>query len=302
MLSNLSIIFKKYSVPALFFILGLLLFITGITGDQNIMFQLSSVLMFLAGALSVVYSSGAFKTTILYIFGALAGIAGLATLVLSYNSVSETSTYNANYTLCRGKSISNLDDIRFIQKAYAEKHGVYAKDWETLVEFVKTGTVPFVESEGVVPGRKISEQERDYLIRFGLYKKGQAIDFNMTEKEAYFLSKSATCPDDLKGFKRDTIQKSLLEMRFMNKAYTEGRMKAGYGKFYADSLPYIPLSGARRMWKLETKDSIQVGESFLPAMKISGKIPFAKTQGKEDEEMSLGSLTSQDLIGSWEEN
>lgn len=302
MFSNLSIIFKKYSVPALFFVLGFLLFITGIKGEQNMMFQLSSVLMFLAGALSVLYSSGKFKATLLWIFGGLAGIAALVTFVLSYNSVEETSTYNKNYLLCRGKSIANLEDIRFIQKAYAEKNGVYAKDWETLVDFVKNGTIPFVESEGVVPGRKINEQERDYLIRFGLYKKGQAIDFNMTEKEAYFLSKSPICPEDLKNFKRDTVQRSLLVMRFQNQAYTEGRIKAGYGKFYADSLPYIPLSGGKRMWKLETNDSLKIGEDILPAMKISGKIPFAKIQGKEDEELTLGSLTSQDLIGSWEEN
>jgi hypothetical protein len=302
MFSNLSILFKKYSVPGLFFILGFLLFLTGVTGDQNMMFQLSSVLMFLAGALSVVYSSGAFKTTLLYIFGGLAGLAAVATFILSYNSVEDTATYNSNYLLCRGKSIANLEDIRFIQKAYAEKNGVYAKDWETLVEFTKNGTVPFIESEGVVPGRKVTEQERDYLVRFGLYKKGQAIDFNMTEKEAYFLSKSPICPDELKSFKRDTVQRSLLEMRFKNKAYTEGRMKAGYGKFYPDSLPYIPLSGAKRMWKLETKDSLLIGTDVFPAMKISGKIPFAKIQGKDDEEISLGSLTSQDLIGNWEEN
>jgi hypothetical protein len=302
MLSNLSIIFKKYSVPALFFVLGFLLFLTGVTGDQNMMFQLSSVLMFLAGALSVMYSSGTFKSTLLYIFGGLAGLAAIATFVLSYNSVEETSTYNANYALCKGKSIANLEDIRFVQKAYAEKNGAYAKDWETLVDFVKNGTVPYVESEGVVPGRKITEQERDYLVRFGLYKKGQAIDFNMTEKEAYFLSKMPNCPEDLKTFKRDTVQRSLLVMRFQNKAYTEGRMKAGYGKFYPDSLPFIPLSGGKRMWKLETKDSLQMGDSYVPAMKISGKIPFAKIQGKEDEEMTLGSLTSPDLIGNWEEN
>lgn len=302
MFGNLSLYFKKFSVPALFFIIGLLLFIAGVKGQQNTMFMLSSVMMFLAGALSILYSSGAFKTTLLYIFGGLAGVAAIATFVLSYNSVDETATYNKNYALCRGKSIANLEDIRYIQKAHAEKFGRYANTWEELVEFAKTGTVPYVESEGVVPGRKISEAERDYLVQFGLYKKNQAIDFNMTEKEAYFLSKWTNCPVDLKGFKRDTVQRSILEMRFQNKAYIDGRMKAGFGKFYPDSLPYVPLSGAKRMWKLETVDSLVVGEDKVPAMKISGKIPFAKIQGKEDEELSLGSLTSPDLIGSWEED
>ncbi|MFN5911987.1 MAG: hypothetical protein ACK45H_11670 [Bacteroidota bacterium] len=301
MFSNLPLYFKKFSVPVLFFIMGLLLLFAGIKGEQNSMFLLSSLMMFLAGALSIVYSSGVLSIKVLYILGASAGAASLVIFVLSYNSVDETATYNKNYALCRGKSIANLEDIRYIQKAHAERFGRYAKTWEELVAYTKTGTVPFVVSEGVVPGRKITEAERDYLIQFGLYKANQAIDFNMTEKEAYYLSKWANSPEDLKGFKRDTVQRSLLEMRFKNKAYVDGRMKAGYGKFYPDSLPYVPLSGASRKWKLETVDSLQIGEDKLPAMKVSGKIPFAKIQGKADEELWMGSLTAPDIIGSWEE-
>jgi hypothetical protein len=301
MFSNLSIIFKKYSVPGLFFIMGVVLFITGATGEQNTMFMISSIMMFMAGALSILYSTGTFKSTLLYLFGGLAGVAAIATLYLSFNSVKDTSTYMKNYELCKGKSIRNLEDIRFVQKAYAEKNGVYAKDWETLIDFVKNGTVPYVESEGSVPGRRINEAERDYLIQFGLYKKGQAIDFNMTEKEAYYLSKWANCPEDLKGFRRDTIQRSLYDMKFKSQAYVDSRIKAGYGKFYADSLPLIPFTGGREKWKMETQDSLMIGEDRMPAMMVSGKIPFAKIQGTATEELSFGTLSSPDLIGNWED-
>lgn len=301
MTGNLSLLFKKYAVPFLFFTIGVVMFITGITGKQNTMFMLASVLMFLAGMLSILYSSGEFKRTLLYIFGGVAGAAAIATIVLSYTSVDETMTYQANYTMCKGKSIRNLEDIRYAQKAYFEKNGTYAKDWETLVEFIKTGTVPFVESEGVVPGRKINEAERDYLVQFGLYKKGQAIDFNMTEKEAYYLSKWANAPEDLKGFRRDTVQRSLLEMKFNNKSYVDSRLKAGFGKFYADSLPYIPLTNAKRMWTMEVNDSIMMGDERVAALKVHGKIPYAKIKGTADEDLFFGSLTSPDLVGNWED-
>lgn len=301
MFSNLSIIFKKYSVPALFFVMGVVLFISGATGNQNTMFMVSSIMMFLAGALSILYSTGTFKSTLLYLFGGLAGLAAIATLYLSFNSVKETSVYMENYELCRGKSIRNLEDIRFIQKAYAESNGVYAKDWATLIDFAKNGTVPYVESEGSVPARRINEAERDYLVQFGLYKKGQAIDFNMTEKEAYYLSKWPNCPEDLKAFRRDTLQRSLYEMKFTSTSYVESRMKAGHGKFYADSLPFIPFTGGREKWKLETLDSLMIGEDRMPAMMVSGKIPFAKIQGTDTETLSFGTLSSPDLVGSWEE-
>ena len=175
MFGNFSIGLKKYSVPVLFFILGILLFYAGISGKQNMTFMISSVMMFVAGVMSILYSSGSFKSVVLYIFGGVAGVAAIATLVLSYKSVKDTATYNKNYQLCRGKAIRNLEDIRTIQKAYAEKNGKYSKTWEELVAFAKVGTVPFVISEGVVPGRKITEAERNFI-----YKDNRPIDINLS--------------------------------------------------------------------------------------------------------------------------
>lgn len=298
--SNLSILFKKFAVPTLFFVLGLILLITGFKSNQDKMFMIAAVMMFLAGLLSILYSSGEFKRTLLYIFGGIAGVAAIATYILSFKSVSDTAKYNADYALCRGKSIRNLDDIRYAQKAYLEKNGTYAADWETLINFIKTGTVPVVDASGVVPDRKITEEERDYLVQFGLYKKGDAIDFKMNEKEAYYLSKRPNIATDLVGFRRDTIQRSILDMKFKSPAYVDSRMKAGYGKFYADSLPYIPFSNGKRMWKLETS-IIESGEEKIPTLKISGFIPFAKIQGTPDEELSFGTLSANDLVGNWED-
>mgnify|MGYP006142569111 CR=1 FL=1 len=299
MFSNISLLFKKYAVPSLFFVLGVILFIAGISSKQDAMFMIASVMMFLAGLLSILYSSGEFKRTLLYIFGGVAGVAAIATYILSFKSVSDTAKYNADYALCRGKSIRNLDDIRYAQKAYMEKYGTYAADWETLVDFVKNGTVPVVDAAGVVPDRKITEEERDYLIQFGLYKKNQAIDFKMNEKEAYYLSKRQNAAVDLVGFKRDTIQRSLLEMKFKSPAYLDNRLKAGFGKFYADSLPYIPFTKGK-MWVLETSQVVN-GEDTISTLKINGFIPFAKIQGTPDEELTFGSLSANDLVGNWED-
>lgn len=294
--SNPSVLIKKYSVPVLFFAFGITLLIAGIKGKQDSMFMMASVLMFIAGFLSILYSSGKLKPSLLYIIGIVAGIAALVTMYFSYDSVKDTNQYNQNYVACKNEAIQNLSDIRFAQKAYAEINGVYAKDWETLVKFIETGTVPYVESVGVVPSRKMTPEESKYI-----YKDNRPIDINMTEKEAYKLSKSPIAPEDLKGFKRDTIQVSLLQSKFLTKSNTESRKNAGLKKFKPEVLPYIPYTNGKKMWKMETKDSVQVGDEIFPAITVYGEIPFAKIQGTANEKISFGKLTSNETAGSWED-
>lgn len=300
MFSNLSVVLKKYSIPALFFILGIMMLVIGVSQNQGSMFMMAAVLMFVAGILSIMYSSGKFKAGIIYILGIGAGIAAAITLYFSYVSVEETSTYNANYVKCKNLAKQNLEDIRYIQKAYAEANGKYADNWEDLLDFVKNGTVPFVETEGSVPSRRVTPEENKFL-----YTNNPPIDNNMTEEEAYRLSKWKNGPmweTDFKNFRRDTVQISLYKSKFQNKSYISSRAKAGFYKFSADSLPYIPFTGAREKWKIETKDSVQVGEAILPAIKVSGMIPFANIKGKNDdkEEMFFGNLSTNDVSGSWE--
>ena len=274
--------------------------VIGVSKNQGSMFMMAAVLMFVAGILSIAYSSGKIKSGVLYILGAAAGVAAIITLYYSYVSVEETSRYNENYKKCKSLAKQNLEDIRFIQKAYADANGKYASTWEELVEYAKNGTVPFIDAEGVVPTRKITPEENKFL-----YTNNPPIDNNMTDEEAYKLSKWKNGPRweaDFKNFKRDTIQKSLYKTKFESKSYKASRLKAGFHKFSADSLPYIPFTGARTKWLLETKDSIQVGEAILPAVKVSGEIPFANIKGKNDnkEEISFGALTTNDTSGSWE--
>ncbi len=291
---------KKYSVPALFFIVGLVLLIVGITKEQDGMFMMASVLLFIAGGLSVVFSSGTFKTGVLYIFGIAAGIAGIFTVVMSYKSVKDTSTYNENYAFCKSISKQNLEDVRYIQKAYADKNGKYLPTWDDVEDFVKNGTVPFVETQGVVPNRKITPEENKFL-----YTGNPPIDNNMTEDEAYRLSKWTAGPNyqaDFSNFKRDTVQVSLMKYKFAGKTYIESREKAGFGPFNADSLRYIPFTGGRETWTMEVLDSVKMGETSFPAIKVYGEIPFASIKGKngDREEMYFGSLKTSDTEGSWE--
>jgi hypothetical protein len=293
MTNNFSVLFKKYSVPVLLLTLGIALLIVGVTKEQGSMFMLSSVLMFIAGGLSLLYSSGKMKTLFLVIFGVLAGIAGIVMLSISWDEVStEIKTQNRNELLSKTAK-QNLEDVIYIQKEYQEKNGVYAGTWDDLTDFVKNGTVDYVFVEGSVPGRKLKPEERDFL-----YNDNRPLDFNMTELEAYRLSQWSNNPNssDFKGFRRDTIQVSLIESKFESRSYLEARKLSGVGSFYPDSLRYIPMTKGEEEWTLQTLDSLMLADSTTaPAIKVDGILPFTM------KEMFFGSLTSpNELGGSWE--
>ena len=115
-MSNLSLVFKKYSIPAIFLILGIVLFVIGAKNNQGSTFMISSIMMFLAGGMSVLFSSGKMKSKILLGFGALAGIAAIYTLYASYATVGEAIEHEEKYKAIKAESRQNLEDVRYIQK------------------------------------------------------------------------------------------------------------------------------------------------------------------------------------------
>ena len=293
MTNNFSVLFKKYSVPVLLLILGIVLLIVGVSNSQGSMFMLSSILMFIAGGLSLLYSSGKMKTLFLVIFGVLAGIAGIVMLSISWGEVSTEMARQDRNKLLNTTSKQNLEDIIYIQKQFQEKNGLFAGSWDEVTDFVKNGEVDYVFAEGSVPGRKLKPEERDFL-----YSDNRPLDFNMTEVEAYLLSKWDLNPNaaDFKGFKRDTIQVSLLESKFESRSYLEARKLSGVGTFHPDSLRYVPMTKGKTEWSLQTIDSLELADGTkAPAIRVEGILPFTKKK------MFFGSLTSpNELGGSWE--
>lgn len=305
MTSKLAILIKKFSIPAIFFIVGIIMVIFGIKNAQDTMFMMAAIMMFAAGGISVLYSSGKLKPGLVYIIGIGAGVAAIFTLAMSWKSVKDTNTYNKNYEMCKSLSIQNLQDIRFVQKAYMEKHGKYIDNWDDLVDYTKNGKVPHVKQLGLVPDTFLIKAEYDHLVSLGLEKKGAAFQDNrMTEVQAYALSKWPEGPrfdNYFKGFVRDTIEVSILETKFKNQSYADSRESAGFPTFSADSLPFIPFTGAREKWNLEVADSVMMGDASVPAIHVYGTMPFSNVQGKANESISFGKLTSNETSGSWEE-
>lgn len=294
---NISVILKRYSVPTIFLVLGVLLLTVAFKENQTTEFKLSGILILVGAIISFLSSSGLINALTSKIIGVLSLVISSVLLYFSYSSVDKTIEYQENYKACKAESIRNLSDIRTAQKAYFENYNTYAASWEELVKFINTGTVNSVVAEGEKPSRRITEAERNFL-----YKDSRAIDNNMTDQEAYLLSKSKICPDDLKGFKRDTIKVSFIKTTFTeNISYMKERRENGYGKFVPENLKYIPFTNRKSEWKIKT-DKVVIGVDSVSTVRIEGVIPYTKIVGsKKKETMFIGKLEMSDLSGSWEE-
>lgn len=293
--SNFSMIIRKFAAPLIFTVLGLIVLIYGFTTNQDGTFILASVFLFAAALISMLYSSGKVKPAILNIVGIVAGLAALFTIYMSWTSVKKSEHYREIQKLTELKAQQNLADIRFIQKNCAEATGKYASNWEEFISYAKEAKMQYIDAKGSVPGRRLSPEESRYI-----YKDNRPQDNNMTEEEAYILSKWTEGPNyaEFASFIRDTTYVSLLETKFGSASYVDTRMINGLGAFSLDSLPYIPWT--KEKWTIETRDSVLVGDQKFPAIRVSGKLPFAKIEGAKRPEIYFGNLTSNETGGSWE--
>lgn len=292
---NLGVIMKKFAVPGIFSILGLTVLYVGISTKQDAMFMMSAVFLFVAALLSFLYSTGKVKTSVITLLGIVAGIAAGVTMAISVVSVMRTQEYLDNYELSKKMAQQNLSDIRFIQENFAKKNGRYAKTWDEFKAYAETATVEHVIAEGTVPLMPLTQEQSR-----AIYGDNRPVDNNMTELEAYKLSKLPICPPELKGFRRDTVYLNMVKVKFNNDVERANRKKQGFEPFSIEKLPIIPMSGGKQ-WKLETRDSVAVGgDTKIPTIRVSGMLPFGQVEEAKKEEISFGNLATGDNDGSWQ--
>ena len=78
--------------------------------------------------------------------------------ILVFNSVNGHIKFEENAKLRIKENIQKLKDLREIQKGYKRTYGIYADNFTTLQEFLKSGKVPTVTSIGIAP-EGMSEEE-----------------------------------------------------------------------------------------------------------------------------------------------
>ncbi|MEX2483737.1 MAG: hypothetical protein WED10_04235, partial [Brumimicrobium sp.] len=251
--NQFSVIIKRYLIAVLIAILGLVMIIIGLQTEQDALFNIAAVNLFIGGILVLLFSAGILNRKIVFIIGILCIGITVYIGVQSYYSVKDTITHMEQRKDSEKLVRYTLTQVRDIQRAHKDKYGVYAGDWNELLDFFKNDSVVTIEAAGSVPTRTITIKERDEL-----YDDNRAIDRNMTEREAALLVEMGN-PDnrqDLQGFVRDTLLVPYKDEYMSSITRIKERNSLGLGKFSVEELKYIPMTDPKEEWTIETNDRL----------------------------------------------
>jgi len=307
-MENFLLLLKKYSIPTIFLIVGIGVLFVSYDRDQPLEFKIGGFLILLGALLSFLSTWNRVGVRGKWVIGALSlALAGYATIT-SYISVDKTYIHDIEYKKLKLSAEQNLKDVKVIQIAFQKKYGKYATSWKQLIQFAESDWVWEEVKTGSTPSRRIKPEELKYLVSIGfkdningvetIYKANQAIDKNMSEKEAVALSKMVPVPIDLSGFKRDSVLVNFLQRTFTrNQSYLESRNEE-LGDFDPKVLRYIPGTDNKE-WSFDYK---LLNNEKTCNIKIYGTLPMSEYENGEPLEMFLGDLESGGLKGSWEDD
>jgi hypothetical protein len=210
------------------------------------------------------------------VFQILLAIAIVALAYLSYQSINKPLEFGKIKQQRYDKIIEQLKDIRKAQVAYKDVHGKYTGSFDTLINFIKTDSMPLVKSEGT-----LSDEQ---------YESG------MTEKEA--VKKGLIIRDTIMIAALDTIfGKNYPIDNIKIVPFTKGKhqFKMGAGIFVTGSQVKVPVFEARVSNMVIFED---VKEDFLDELKEENgnRLRLNKYPG-----LMVGSLEeANNNAGNWE--
>lgn len=295
--NQISVIIKRYLIATVIALAGLIMIIIGLQSNQDSLFVLAAVNLFVGGILAVLFSAGALNRNLVFVIGIICILVTVFVGYKSYESVQSTIAHNEARKESEKLVRYNLTQLRDIQRAYKSKHGVYAGTWDKLFNFFNNEKIQIIESVGSVPQRKINLKELK-----ALYDDNRAIDKNMTEREAALLAEMGNPgeSEDLESFKRDTVKVPYKNEYLRSISRIKERKSLGLGAFEVEELKYIPMTDPKEEWSLETVDSFVYLNDTIPTIHVHGKEPVPAFEDGERETVGFGNLNSNSDKGTWE--
>jgi uncharacterized membrane protein len=114
-MNNLGLLVRKFSVPVLFTVIGLIVLIVGLANGQDTMFLLAAAMILVAGVLSTLFSLGKLRPMIVMLLGGVFGIIAIILIVVSIYSVGNSVEYEDNRDMSLEIAKQNMREIRFLQ-------------------------------------------------------------------------------------------------------------------------------------------------------------------------------------------
>lgn len=296
--NQLSLIVKRYLLPAIIVICGIGLTILGIVSKQDGLFVMAAINLLIGGGLAILFSAGILNRNIVLIIGFVCIV---FTVFIGYEttiSVDNTIQHDKDFVTSEQLYQFRLKQIREIERSYHQKYHIYAPTFAVIKDFFEHDSVQKIDASGSVPPRKLTIKERDVL-----YKDKRALDENMTEREAAKLVAlgNPTNSPDLVGFKRDTIMISYGdEFLRLNSAQSRGEA-LGIEKFNIDNLKYIPMTNPKEEWTIKTLDKVPyINNDTIATIHIYGKQPIPKFEKGRRNVIGFGNLETGSDKATWE--
>tara|TARA_B100000508_G_scaffold55003_3_gene42665 strand:- start:28444 stop:29337 length:894 start_codon:yes stop_codon:yes gene_type:complete len=295
--NQLSVIIKRYLIATVIAIMGLIMIFVGLNTDQSSLFNIAAVNLFVGGVLALLFSAGILNRNLVLAIGAVCIAITIYIGWSSWNSVEATMQHIEDRKISQRLVQYNLVQIRDIQRAHKQKHGVYADSWEELEDFFNNEKIEKIEASGSVPGRAITLEERD-----ALYDDNRAIDNLMTEQEAALLAAMGNPGNspDLEGFRRDTVKVPYKDEYLGNLSRIQQRNELGLGDFTFDELRYIPMTDPKEEWMIETRDSAVYLGDTIPTIHVYGREPIPRFEGGKRDTIGFGNISTNSEKGTWE--
>ncbi len=267
----------KYLFSGLLILIGSIILI--ISGGQNGLFKIGGVAILGIGLVSLVFVLDFINKTIALILMVVFLGASAVFAYIDVRSISETIEYREKKAIIYADVIQRLKDIRTAEKAYKNKYGEYTSDYDRLVNFITSDSIPKIKSYGMRP---------------------DTID---TDAEAIHLGVMISMPDSLRGLSDEEIKASGLVIRdtsyipVMTDLFPNDSMalaeRVNNLPFILDSLAIVPFSNGKSKFTLAT-DMIDVSGVKRPVIKVQDSRPFDPT-----DTLFFGSLQETNTNGSW---
>jgi hypothetical protein len=294
---DFSVLVKKYLIAFSIAILGLVATFYGLGNDQDQLFVIAAINLFLGGALAVLFSAGILKRNLILAIGF---VCVLVTIFFGYSSVVAVADAQKHIDdRARSEQLVryNLSVIRDVQRAFRNETGKFAATWAELEDFYNNGKITVIDAEKAVPSRPLVKDEIK-----AIYSDNRAADVNMTEREAALLAAmgNPAKKEDLDGFKRDTIKKLFREDYMGSLSRIKERQRLGLGAFKAERLKFKPMSEPQTEWTLETRVNVPYGGDTIPTIKVSGEEPVPFLMGGKKDMVGFGNLSTNSDKATWE--
>lgn len=156
----------------------------------------------------------------------------LGLLWVCYSSIMGPINFDSEKEAREKAVIASLINIRKAQTEYRTQHqGKYTDNFDSLIDFVKNGKLPFIMKVGVLSDEQLEK--------------------GMTEAKAAAIVRSgdaaAIAANGLQNFRRDTVWVNVIDTIFG-------------GSFNADSMKYIPFSNGKIFEMAVRSDTTDKGQ------------------------------------------